>query len=61
MGGYFVLMSIVRELPVKHNQTVDFEAIGGIGCLLVFDSIESLREISPHGEYVKIENINVEH
>ena len=56
MREYFVLMDLVRKLPVKQNQTVDFEAIGGIGCLLVFDSIESLREISPHGEYVKIEN-----
>lgn len=59
MGEYFVLMDLVRKLPVKHNKTVDFDAIGDIGCLLVFESIESLREISPHGEYVKIENINV--
>lgn len=59
MGEYFVLMNIVRKLPVEHYQPVDFDAIGGIGCLLVFDSLESLREMSPHGEYVKIENINV--
>lgn len=50
MGEYFVLMNIRRSIPL----------IGGVGCLLVFDSLESLREISPHGEYVKIENINVE-
>jgi hypothetical protein len=61
MGEYFVLMNFLRELPLKHNKTVEFDAIGSIGYLLVFDSLESLREISPHGEYVKIENIKSEH
>lgn len=60
MGEYFVLMNLRRSIPLIGNKYVDFDAIGGIGCLLVFDSIESLRDISPHGEYVKIENINTQ-
>ena len=59
MSEYFVLMNFLRELPLKHNKTVEFDSIGSIGYLLVFDSIEALREISQHGEYIKIEHKNV--
>lgn len=59
MGEYFVLMNLRRSIPLIDDKYLDFDNIGGVGCLLVFDSLESLREISPHGEYVKIEPVKV--
>ena len=59
MGEYFVLMNLRQSIPVIGDKYVDFDNIGGIGCLLVFDSIEALREISPHGKYIKIEACKV--
>ena len=58
MSKYFVLMNVRRELPLEHNKTVDFSSMGSVGCLLVFDSLESLRDISPHGKYIEIERSN---
>ena len=56
MEESYVLMILKQSLPTNIGQEIDFDSIGGKGCLLVFDSLESLRKISPNGEYVKIQS-----
>jgi len=51
MEKMYVLMNVVKSIPTELGLDASFGKDGTIGCLLVFDSIDSLREMSPDGKF----------
>ena len=51
----YILMNVIEKMPTNIGMEIEFGDGSAIGCLLVFDSLESLRKLSPNGKYVQIQ------
>ena len=56
----YILMNVIEKMPTNIGMEIEFDDGSAIGCLLVFDSLESLRKLSPNGKYVQIQETSMD-